>query len=266
MYTFPNIFLVLLGGYLIDKIGNRKSAILFCSLIVCGSFLVAFAPTLTCFNTKVIFYLMLFGRFLFGYTTSPSTNESSCVFMHTHFNSSNSLPLFWSFCSDTDLELNHHMVRIRFFPYDKTTKTVWISFSFPQTKQIFIFHSSEQTFFSWKKDFWNKNRLVWYQSSLNVREWEKTLYFLDLIFVMLFPFEIHFHCLTWCLVTVVQNSMAVEWFSGPHLAKAMGFTITISRLVSLSLSYFLSHSHFHSFSFILSIKQFLSDIFHVILL
>jgi len=108
VYTFPNVFLVLLGGYLIDKIGNRTSASLFCFLIVCGSLLVALAPTLTFFNNKVIFYLMLFGRFVFGLGA-----ESSYV---------------------------------------------------------------------------------------------------------------------------VQNSMAVEWFNGPHLAKAMGITISVSRLGSV-LSY-----------------------------
>jgi len=60
VYSFPNIFFVLVGGIITDKMGNRFSALLFCSLFAFGSGLVAFAGQIGSW------YLMLGGRFIFG--------------------------------------------------------------------------------------------------------------------------------------------------------------------------------------------------------
>jgi len=75
VYSFPNIILVIFGGLLIDKMGNRFSAILFCSLISIGAALVALAPLVRSF------YLMLIGRFIFGVGTESSyvVQNNMCV-------------------------------------------------------------------------------------------------------------------------------------------------------------------------------------------
>jgi|Deesub1362B_J571_1020462.scaffolds.fasta_scaffold03816_4 MFS family permease len=56
-YSWPNIVMVFLGGFLIDRIGTRRASILFSSLVFLGSVIVAAAKT---------FPLMLAGRILFG--------------------------------------------------------------------------------------------------------------------------------------------------------------------------------------------------------
>ncbi len=57
IYSFPNIIMVLLGGILIDKIGTRRSVLIFTFLIMIGSMVTAFKGNL---------YTMAFGRFIFG--------------------------------------------------------------------------------------------------------------------------------------------------------------------------------------------------------
>jgi MFS family permease len=57
IYSLPNIFMVFIGGIIIDKIGTKKSTLLFTSLIVMGAFL-------TCLTGSYI--VMASGRLLFG--------------------------------------------------------------------------------------------------------------------------------------------------------------------------------------------------------
>ena len=57
IYSFPNIFLVLLGGVLIDTIGTKKSTLLFTVLIALGAIL-------TCLKGNIV--VMATGRLLFG--------------------------------------------------------------------------------------------------------------------------------------------------------------------------------------------------------
>jgi len=60
IYTFPNIAFVLVGGVIIDRMGNRFSAMLFCGLAAIGSAIVALACEIQSWP------LLLAGRFLFG--------------------------------------------------------------------------------------------------------------------------------------------------------------------------------------------------------
>src|ERR1035437_6059820 len=57
IYSFPNIIMVLVGGLIIDKIGTRKSVLIFTTLIALGSIVTAFNHTLA---------LMATGRLIFG--------------------------------------------------------------------------------------------------------------------------------------------------------------------------------------------------------
>lgn len=57
IYSFPNIVMVLVGGIIIDRIGTRKSVLIFTSLISIGSFLTA---------VKGDLILMAAGRLVFG--------------------------------------------------------------------------------------------------------------------------------------------------------------------------------------------------------
>ena len=56
-YSWPNIVMVFIGGFLIDRLGTRKMSLVFSALIVLGATIVAAAPT---------FWLMLVGRVIFG--------------------------------------------------------------------------------------------------------------------------------------------------------------------------------------------------------
>jgi hypothetical protein len=60
VYTFPNIGVVLLGGYLIDRIGLRITAVLFTSLVVAGSTLMAMAEFFG------LYWLAVVGRLFYG--------------------------------------------------------------------------------------------------------------------------------------------------------------------------------------------------------
>ena len=57
IYSFPNIIMVLVGGLIIDKIGTRKSVLIFTTLIALGAIVTAFNHTLA---------LMATGRLIFG--------------------------------------------------------------------------------------------------------------------------------------------------------------------------------------------------------
>ncbi len=56
-YSWPNVIMVFIGGFLIDRFGTRKMSLLFSALIVLGAAIVAAAPA---------FWLMLVGRTVFG--------------------------------------------------------------------------------------------------------------------------------------------------------------------------------------------------------
>jgi MFS family permease len=60
VYTFPNTVVVLLGGFLIDRIGLRITALLFVSLVVAGSALFAVAETLG------LYWLAVVARAVYG--------------------------------------------------------------------------------------------------------------------------------------------------------------------------------------------------------
>lgn len=69
LYALPNIVLVVCGGVLIDRIDNRKSGLLFGSLILLGSLICAIAPTLKRLlglDSFIVYLIMLGGRFIFG--------------------------------------------------------------------------------------------------------------------------------------------------------------------------------------------------------
>ena len=57
MYSFPNIIMVLVGGLIIDRIGTRKSVLIFTFLIMIGSIITALSGNIA---------LMATGRFIFG--------------------------------------------------------------------------------------------------------------------------------------------------------------------------------------------------------
>jgi MFS family permease len=57
IYSFPNIIMVLLGGIIIDRIGTRKSSLIFAVLIVIGAFLTVIQGNITS---------MAMGRLFFG--------------------------------------------------------------------------------------------------------------------------------------------------------------------------------------------------------
>jgi MFS family permease len=57
IYSFPNIIMVLVGGIIIDRIGTKKSALLFTFLVLLGAIIT---------SLKGDFALMVSGRFIFG--------------------------------------------------------------------------------------------------------------------------------------------------------------------------------------------------------
>ena len=57
IYSFPNIFMVLIGGFIIDLIGTRKATLIFASLCFIGAVLTASSPH---------FVVMATGRLVFG--------------------------------------------------------------------------------------------------------------------------------------------------------------------------------------------------------
>lgn len=57
IYSIPNIFMVLIGGYIIDRIGTKKASILFSSLCLIGTIITALKGDLA---------MMATGRLIFG--------------------------------------------------------------------------------------------------------------------------------------------------------------------------------------------------------
>lgn len=57
IYSIPNVFMVLIGGLIIDRIGTVKSSLIFASLCALGAIVTAATPNL---------YVMLAGRLIFG--------------------------------------------------------------------------------------------------------------------------------------------------------------------------------------------------------
>ncbi|MFC2088952.1 MFS transporter [Calditrichota bacterium] len=57
IYSLPNIFMVLIGGFIIDRLGTRKSSFIFSFLCMIGAVLTALVPDLT---------VMATGRLIFG--------------------------------------------------------------------------------------------------------------------------------------------------------------------------------------------------------
>ena len=57
IYSLPNIIMVLIGGIIIDRIGTRKSTLLFAAICIIGSVVTAWATD---------FFMMAAGRLIFG--------------------------------------------------------------------------------------------------------------------------------------------------------------------------------------------------------
>jgi MFS family permease len=57
IYSIPNVFMVLIGGYIVDRIGTRKAIFIFSALCFLGSVVTVLAPTLA---------VMATGRLIFG--------------------------------------------------------------------------------------------------------------------------------------------------------------------------------------------------------
>jgi len=75
IYSFPNIGLVLVGGYIIDKMGNAWSSLLFCGLLCLGSGVVAFSSVVDSW------IVMLIGRLIFaiGAESSYVVQNNLCI-------------------------------------------------------------------------------------------------------------------------------------------------------------------------------------------
>jgi len=57
IYSFPNIFIVLIGGILVDRFGTRRATVGFAAICLLGTLLTAATPS---------FHVMALGRLLFG--------------------------------------------------------------------------------------------------------------------------------------------------------------------------------------------------------
>jgi MFS family permease len=57
IYSIPNIFMVLLGGFIIDRLGTKKSTVIFALLCMLGAVITAATPKLE---------IMAAGRLVFG--------------------------------------------------------------------------------------------------------------------------------------------------------------------------------------------------------
>lgn len=67
VYSWPNVVMVLFGGLLTDRIGTRKASLLYSSLIVVGTALVALSPNLRSLGgSRAVLYGMVLGRTLLG--------------------------------------------------------------------------------------------------------------------------------------------------------------------------------------------------------
>ena len=70
VYSIAAIISVLIGGFLIDRMGTRKASIIFSILVFIGAALVAFANNLT---------LLFIGRFIFGAGSEPVVVVQSAI-------------------------------------------------------------------------------------------------------------------------------------------------------------------------------------------
>jgi MFS family permease len=67
VYSGPNIVMVLFGGLLTDRIGTRRASLLYSSMIVAGTALVALSPSLRgLYGGRAVLYGMVLGRTLLG--------------------------------------------------------------------------------------------------------------------------------------------------------------------------------------------------------
>lgn len=76
IYSIPNVVMVFVGGYIIDRIGTRRAGLLFASIVFIGTVIVALAPSLHWMPSFISSRLhggwtteylwMLVGRFIFG--------------------------------------------------------------------------------------------------------------------------------------------------------------------------------------------------------
>lgn len=76
IYSIPNIVMVFLGGYIIDRIGTRRAGLLYAVIVFTGTAIVAFAPYIHWIPSFILSWLppgwtpeyiwMLIGRFVFG--------------------------------------------------------------------------------------------------------------------------------------------------------------------------------------------------------
>lgn len=69
-YSVAAILAVLIGGFLIDRLGTRIASLLFSILVVCGAALVAIAPSVT---------VLMIGRFIFGAGSEPLVVAQSAI-------------------------------------------------------------------------------------------------------------------------------------------------------------------------------------------
>jgi len=69
-YSFAAIAAVLLGGFLIDKIGTRRASLLFSAVLTVGACIVAFAPSIGWIYA---------GRLLFGMGSEPLVVAQSAI-------------------------------------------------------------------------------------------------------------------------------------------------------------------------------------------
>lgn len=81
VYSLPNIFLVILGGKMVDKYGSHHVGVWTTTAIAVGAGIVALAPSLTFLGNRGRFFVMLGGRFIFGAgaETSYVVQNSMCV-------------------------------------------------------------------------------------------------------------------------------------------------------------------------------------------
>eukprot|EP01088_Endostelium_zonatum_P001216 TRINITY_DN11515_c0_g1_i1.p1 TRINITY_DN11515_c0_g1~~TRINITY_DN11515_c0_g1_i1.p1 ORF type:complete len:527 (+),score=77.72 TRINITY_DN11515_c0_g1_i1:42-1622(+) len=69
-YSFPNLIMVLIGGFLIDKWGTNRMTLLFSIFIVTGSLIVALSSS---------FYIMIIGRIIFGMGSESTIVAQSTI-------------------------------------------------------------------------------------------------------------------------------------------------------------------------------------------
>ena len=70
VYSVAAVISVLIGGFLIDRLGTRKASMIFSSLVFIGAMIVAFADNLT---------LLVIGRFIFGAGAEPQVVAQSAI-------------------------------------------------------------------------------------------------------------------------------------------------------------------------------------------